>query len=176
MAPSFASRDPEASSRMRLQRELTRPPSGDPSGFATHETVFIIGNKAFFVALKKAVDAAGGFAIVGAFRMDDLQTSLRRSKLLGQTPTVAVIHEPPGGRTAADDAAHGVLANYPGCGIVLISGDTLDAETERRMGVHDFNAIVLPDSIIKNPKALGESMHTAIAEAGSAADSTQQIA
>ena len=176
MAPSFASRDPESISRMRLQRELSRPTGSGPSGFARQETVFIIGNKAFFHAVKRGIDAAGGFAIVGTFRMDDLKTSLRRSKVLGQTPTVAVIHEPPGERAAADDAAHGVLDIYPSCGIVLIAGGTLEAESERKLAVHDFNAIVVPETIIKNPNALGESMRTAIGEADPAGDSTQKIA
>lgn len=166
MAPSYPNREPSSNSRMKLHGD--RMPSGDPSasGFARQETVFIIGNKAFFLAAKRTLDIAGGFHIVGAFRMEDLATSLRRSTMLGQTPRVTVIHEPPGERREADDAAHAVLQTYPGCGIVLIAGDELDAESERKMAVHDYNAIVLPESVIKHPKSLADGMHAAINEAG----------
>lgn len=181
MSPSYPNRDPDTNGRMTLHGD--RMPSGDTetttgpvisetSGFTRQETVFIIGNKAFVVAVKRALDAAGGFHIVGAFNLEDLQTSLRRSTMLGQTPRVTVIHEPPGERGKADDAAHSVLQIYPGCGIVLISGDELEAESERKMDVHDYNAIVLPETVIKHPKNLANGMHAAISEAGS----TERIA
>lgn len=176
MAPSFANRDPDSNSRMRLRGEPSNPAPLGAAGFARQETAFIIGNKAFFVAVKRAIDIAGGFAIVGAFKMEDLATSLRRSKVLGQTPRVAVIHEPPGERSRADDAAHGVLEHHPGCGIVLISGDALEVESERKLHVHDFNAIVMPETVVKNPQALANSMHAAISEAGTASGSASQTA
>ncbi len=166
MAPTYASRDPNSMSRMRSNSE---PAGGSRSSeFMRQEPAFIIGNKAFFMAVKRALDIAGGFHVVGAFSMVDLATSLRRSKSLGQTPRVAVIHEPHGDREEADDAAHGVLNIYPGCGIVLISGDELEAETERKMAVHDYNALVMPETVIKNPLTLAKSMHDAIHEAGNA--------
>ncbi len=167
MSPSHADRDVN-SSRMQLHSDMASPADRGTSEFAQQETVFIIGNHAFFQAVKRALDVAGGFHIVGAFKMDDLDTSLRRSTMLGQTPSVAVIHEPPGERVLTDDAAHGVLKVYPSCGIVLISGGELEAETERKMAVHDFNAIVVPESVIKNPNALAKGMHAAINEAGTA--------
>lgn len=172
MAPSYPNRDLNSNSRMRLHGDQMLSGDSGSSGFARQETVFIIGNKAFQIAVKRALELAGGFHIVGTFRMEDLATSVRRSKMLGQTPRVSVIHEPPGERNHADDAAHSVLQTYPGSGIVLISGDALEAETERKMAVHDYNAIVLPETVIKNPKALAEGMHSAISEAGS----TERIA
>ena len=172
MVPSYPNRDSMSDGRMApraVRPEASDGPSGSenrPSGFTRQESVFIIGNKAFFIAVKRALDLAGGFHIVGAFKMEDLSTSLRRSTMLGQTPRVAVIHEPHGERNLGDDAAHAVLQNYPRCGIVLISGDELEAETERKMGVHDFSAVVVPESAIKNPISLAKQMHIAIAEAG----------
>lgn len=136
------------------------------SGLTRQETVFIIGNKAFFLAVKRALDIAGGFHVVGTFKVDDLTISLRRSTMLGQTPRVAVIHEPPGERSQRDEAAHAVLQTYPRCGIVLISGDEMEAESERKLGVHDFHAVVLPESVIKNPATLAKGMHAAISESG----------
>lgn len=172
MVPSYANRDLNSESRMSPRSEM--PQAGvDPSagihgtsGFARQESVFIIGNKSFFIAVKRALDIVGGFHVVGAFKMEDLSTSLRRSTMLGQTPRVAVIHEPPGQRNVADDAAHAVLQTYPNCGIVLISGDELEAESERKLGVHDFSAVVVPESAIKNPVSLARAMHAAISEAG----------
>ncbi len=168
MAPSYPDREPNPNSRMILHTDREPAESGNDSGFAQQKTVFIIGNKAFALAVKRALDVAGGFHIVGAFKMDDLATSLRRSTMLGQTPSVAVVHEPPGERQQADDASHRVLRAYPGCGIVLISGDELEAESERKMDVHDYNAIVLPETVVKHPQALADGMHAAISEAGSA--------
>ena len=165
MAPNYAGRGP---GRMQHRDDVFAPAGGAESGFARQENTFIIGNKAFFMAVKRALDIAGGFHIVGAFRMEELSTSLRRSKLLGQVPRVAVIHEPPGHRQEADKAAHAVLETYPQSGIVLITGDELEAESERKLGVHDFNAIVAPESVIKNPVTLSRDLHTAIDEAGSA--------
>ncbi len=166
MAPIYPGREPSSSGRMRLHGD--RKPAGNTGsqGIPRQANAFIIGNKTFLVAINKALDAAGGFHIVGAFRMDDLKTSLRRSVMLKQTPRVAVIHEPPGERKQADDAAHSVLQNYPGCGIVLISGDELAAETERKIEVHDYNAIVLPETVVKHPKSLADGLHSAISEAG----------
>ena len=154
---------------MRLQSERD---ASTESGFAQQKTVFIIGNKAFHLAVKRALDLDHGFHIVGTFKMDDLAISLRRSTILGQTPDVAIIHEPPGERSNADMASHSVLQIYPGCGIVLISGDELDAEAERKMDVHDYNAIVLPENVIKHPKSLSAGLHAAIAEA----DGSQRVA
>ena len=168
MAPTYANREPNSNSRMRLHTDRRRADAARNSEFAQEETVFIIGNKVFSPAVKRALDVAGGFHIVGAFRMEDLETSLRRSVSLGQTPRVAVIHEPPGERVRADDAAHSILQSYPGCGIVLISGDELEAESERKMAVHDYNAIVLPETVIKHPETLAKGMHAAISEAGNA--------
>lgn len=170
MVPTYADRDHD--SRMKLRIGLqgasadTRGSVTGSSGFAQVESTFIIGNKAFFIAVKKALDIAGGFHIVGTFKMEGLDLSLRRSTMLGQTPRVAVIHEPPGERKKGDEAAHAVLKHYPKCGIVLISGDHLEVESERRMGVHDFNAVVVPESAIKKPASLAKSLHTAISEAG----------
>ncbi len=166
MTPSYPNRDPNSAGRMRLHGDRTPESAAGEPVFGRQETYFIIGNRAFHLAVKRALDAAGGFHIVGTFRMEDLETALRRSTMLGQTPRVTVIHEPPGERAEADDAAHQVLQNYPGCGIVLISGDELEAETERKMDVHDYNAIVLPESAVKHPKALADGMHAAISEAG----------
>lgn len=167
MAPLYPGNDPSFRGRVRPHPDR-KSAVADDSGFAHQETVFIIGNKVFFMAVKRALDVTHGFHVVGAFRMDDLKTSLRRSTMLGQTPTVAVIHEPPGERQQADDAAHWVLELYPGCGIVLISGDELAAETERKLEVHDYHAIVLPETVVKSPKALAAGMHAAVREAGSA--------
>lgn len=170
MAPNYADRQYNAESRMTLRTEQSdiQQETGNTGIFARREPAFIIGNKAFFLAIKRALDISGGFHIVGAFRMEDLATSIHRSTLLGQTPRVAVIHEPHGERAVADDAAHEVLQNYPGCGIVLISGDELEAESERKMAVHDFNAVVMPESVIKNPHTLAKGMHNAITAAGDA--------
>jgi hypothetical protein len=131
----------------------------------TQPPTFIIGNKAFFIAIKRALDVSGGFHIVGAFRAEDLQQSLRRSVMLGQKPMVCVIHEPAGEQKVADDAAHAVLQTYPQCGIVLVSGGELEAAAERRIGAHDFNAVVVSDSVTRNPKALAASMRSAMSAA-----------
>ena len=136
-------------------------------GKIAHPPTFVIGNKAFFIAAKRALDVGGGFHIVGAFRMEDLQQSLRRSVMLGQKPMVCVIHEPSGERKAADDAAHAVLQTYPRCGIVLVTGDELEAKAERSLGAHDFKASVVSDSALRNPKALAEAMRAAMASANS---------
>lgn len=163
MAPTYANRDLASQGRMQLRPMQPSAPGGS---FARQESAFIIGNRAFFLAVKRALDIAGGFHIVGAFKMEDLAVSLRRSVSLGQTPRVAVIHEPPGERADAANAAHAVLQTYPQCGIVLVSGDELEAETERKLGIHDFNAIVMPESVIKNPQTLAKGLHAAIGEAG----------
>ncbi len=166
MAPIYPNRESKSNSRMRLHGDRMRAANAGSPGIPRQANVFIIGNQAFLIAVKKTLDAVGGFHLVGAFRRDDLQISLRRSVMLKQTPRVAVIHEPPGERKQADDAAHSVLQMYPGCGIVLISGDELEAETERKIDVHDYNAIVLPETVIKHPKSLADGMHAAISEAG----------
>lgn len=132
----------------------------------THAPTFIIGNKAFFVAVKRALDVSGRFHIIGAFRKEDLQQSLRRSLMLGQKPMVCVIHEPSGERKNADDAAHAVLKTYPRCGIVLISGDELEANAERKIGAHDFSATVVSEATIRNPKSLASAVKAAMTAAG----------
>lgn len=136
------------------------PPSGAVR--IAHPPTFVIGGKAFFIAIKRALDLSGGFHIIGAFKVEDLQQSLRRSVMLGQKPMVCVIHEPSGERKAADDAAHAVLETYPECGIVLVSGNELEAAAERRIGLHDFKAVVVSEAVTRNPKTLAASMRTAM--------------
>ena len=172
MTPNFADRDHGSPGRMkpltRLVGNKLSPAGGSDGGFEPirQAPMFIIGNKAFFLAVKRALDIGGGFHIVGAFRMEDLERSLKRSTMLGQTPLVAVIHEPPGERSIADEAAHAVLRTYPTCGIVLLSGDELEAETERKLGTHDFRAVVAPESSIRNPVTLARHLRSAINGAG----------
>lgn len=141
-------------------------PSVGAAGRAIQAPIFIIGNKAFFIAVKRSVDLGGGFHIVGAFRMNDLKTSLRRSVLLGQRPMAAIIHEAPGERQQADEAARAVLETYPQCGIVLISGDEIEAAAERRIGSHDFNAVVVSESAIRSPRMMVSALHSAMSAAG----------
>ena len=136
---------------------------------AMQAPIFIIGNKAFFLAVKRALDIGGGFHIVGAFRMHDLNTSLRRSTMLGQRPMAAVIHEAPGERHLAEEAARAVLEVYPSCGIVLVSGDELEAAAQRRIGSHSFNAIVASESAIRSPKTMTAAIHSAMEAAGTKA-------
>jgi hypothetical protein len=116
--------------------------------------------------VKRALDLAGGFHIVGAFRMHDLKTSLRRSTLLGQRPMAAVIHEAPGERHLADEAARGVLEAYPMCGIVLVTGDEMTAAAQRRIGSNSFNAVVVPESAIRSPKIMAAAVKSAMSAAG----------
>ena len=172
MAPNFADRDPGSHGRMKPltrlagNRIMATNNGGDNTQVIRQAPMFVIGNKAFFLAVKRALDIAGGFHIVGAFRMDDLERSLKRSTMLGQTPLVAVIHEPPGERRPADAAAHAILRTYPTCGIVLLSGDELAAENERKMSAHDYKAVVAPESSIRNPVSLARHLRTAINETG----------
>ncbi len=169
MTPNFADSDPGSHGRMkpltRLVGNNIKAAGGAPE-LIRQAPSFIIGNKAFFLAVKRALDIAGGFHIVGAFKMDDLERSLKRSTMLGQTPLVSVIHEQPGERGHADEAAHAILRTYPTCGIVLLSGDELEAETERKLGAHDFRAVVAPESSIRNPVTLAKHLRKAINEAG----------
>ena len=165
MTPEYPGRNP-IRSRMQLHDNSEPLVDRTVSEFAHQEMTFIIGNKALFLAVKRAIDISGGFHVIGAFRLDDLATCLRRSTNLGQIPRVSVIHEATGERARADEAAHLVLDNYPGTGIVLISGSELDVESERKLGVHDYKAIVLPETVIRHPKALANGMHAGIAQAG----------
>ena len=123
---------------------------------------FVIGNRVFVASIKRSVEHGGQFHVIGAFTMEDLETRVRRTLMLGQRPLVAVIHEPRGEEKAAGEAAHTVLKTYPQCGIVLITGGELDAATERRIGPHDFPAVVVSDTAVRNPKSLMASMHSAI--------------
>lgn len=152
--------------RTRGQQASARLIDGGSQIPVTHAPTFIIGNKAFFVAVKRALDVSGRFHIVGAFRKEDLRQSLRRSLMLGQKPMVCVIHEPSGERKDADDAAHAVLKTYPRCGIVLISGDELEANAERKIAAHDFNATVVSEATIRNPKSLATAARAAMTSAG----------
>ena len=144
------------------------PPAGGAgaAGKVRQAPIFIIGNKAFFLAVKRSIDLGGGFHIVGAFRMQDLQTSLRRSTLLGQRPMAAVIHEAPGERSLADHAARSVLESYPRCGIVLVSGDEMEAATQRKIGSHEFDAVVISESSIRSPRVITAAIRSAMRNAG----------
>ena len=93
MTPGYPNRGSEPGGRMRLHTGYGPDNSSGPrSEFAKETSAFVIGNNAFFIAVKRTMDAAGGFHIVGAFTMDGLSTKLRRSTNPAEQPSRWPIH------------------------------------------------------------------------------------
>ena len=127
--------------------------------------MLIIGNKPFFLAVKRAIDLGGGFHVVGMFKPEDLEKSLPRSRNLGQIQAVVVSHENRGNQASADVSANATRSTFPDAALVLVTGGDIDATHARRLGSNQCETAVVSETALHHPRSFVGALDRAISAA-----------